>query len=105
MIRRLLTLLLALCLATPAMAMPLAQISQRTDHAMHHDTGHGDHGDRHQPVNHDPASHQCVGCAALARQVTAPARTPELRGLVAERAAVRPLDGTGTPPAIPPPRA
>jgi hypothetical protein len=105
MIRRLFTVLLALCLAMPAMAMPLVHATAGPSQAADHAAGHHEHGDRQQPVNPNHAAHQCIGCIASFAPATAQARLAPLAGVVEAPGGTTGLDPHQTSPEPPPPRA
>lgn len=105
MIRRLFTVLLALCLAMPAMAMPMVHAADESPQAAHHAAGSHDHGDRQQPAHPEPAQHQCIGCIAAFAPAMARERMAPLPGLVAVPSGTASLHPHQTSPEPPPPRS
>lgn len=108
MLRRLLLALLSLCLAVPAMAMPLGMDRAPMPHETMAMAGHGHHGSHHSIPNGDrgdhAGKHECIGCAVsdtpVARLAAEWRPTPQLvRPALAQR-----LGDARAGPEVPPPR-
>jgi hypothetical protein len=104
MLRALLTLMLTICLALPALAMPVQrEVGQpQTAMASHCDKGGAMPG---KPIDHSPQLHKgCIGCIPPIAG-NAASQIAQLAPISPEPLPLSRLSGTRIQPATPPPKS